>query len=325
MDPLTASSMITAGANTVNSVAGLIGQRQREKRAMSNQKELMDLQQQNQMELNKQGQQIQLDTWNKTSYPSQVAKMKEAGLNVGLMYGMGGGGGTTTGSQGGGSAQGGSAPAPQPMNLGNMVEAIKAGAEIALIASEKAKKEAEKKNIEAGTVKTGAETTNIEANTALTQVKTDIEKINMANRQYQIDTELNNVIQKTNELKIKNQLTTDQYESLVTEAKQNAIGATLRNKLTETQTKATEAQINEIQTKIYAKYRELAQTDKSLEQQDTRIKIETFQKQLEAEYPGMWNVFGSVLKKGYNSLEEAERTIYQMMGKDMTTNPDLIK
>jgi len=238
---------------------------------------------------------------------------------------MGGGGGSTTGSQGGGSAQGGSAPAPQPMNIGNLVSAIKAGMELTMIAVEKAKKEAETKNIQAGTIKTGAETANVEANTALTQVRTDIEKINQANRQYQIDAELQNVAQKTAELKLKNQLTTEQFDSLVEEAKQNAIGATLRNKLTETQTKATEAQINEIQTKIYAKYRELAQTDRTLDQADTRIKIEKFQKELEAEYPGMWNVFGSVLKKGYNSLEEAERTIYQMMGKDMTTNPDKIK
>lgn len=59
------------------------------------QKELMDYQQK-----------LQLDMWNKTSYPAQVAKMKEAGLNPALMYGSAGSGGTT-GSISQGGANGG--------------------------------------------------------------------------------------------------------------------------------------------------------------------------------------------------------------------------
>ncbi len=58
----------------------------------------------NQRKLNQQGHDLQMDMWNKTNYKAQLEHMKGAGLNPGLMYGMGGGGGTTTGSQGGGSA-----------------------------------------------------------------------------------------------------------------------------------------------------------------------------------------------------------------------------
>ena len=38
----------------------------------------------------------QMKMWNDTNYKAQVNHMKEAGLNVGLMYGTGGGGGSTT-------------------------------------------------------------------------------------------------------------------------------------------------------------------------------------------------------------------------------------
>ena len=110
---MSAAAIISAAAPVVNGALGLIGQRGREIRSMSNQQKLMNLQVQNQMKLDDYGQQIQLDTWNKTSYPAQVEKLKEAGLNPALLYGNGGAGGVT-GSQGGGNASGGSAPSPQP-------------------------------------------------------------------------------------------------------------------------------------------------------------------------------------------------------------------
>lgn len=168
--------VLTAGASIASSALGMIGQRKRERRAMQNQKDLMNLQQQNQMELNKQGQQLQLDTWDKTNYKAQMKMMKEAGLNPALMYGMGGGGGTTAGSQGGGSAQGGSAPAPQPMNIGNIVEAIKAGMEMALIKSQIPKTETETKAVAASIPKTEAETKNIEAQTTGREIENEILK-----------------------------------------------------------------------------------------------------------------------------------------------------
>ncbi len=72
------------------------------------QKELMGIQQQNQMKLNEQGSQLQKKMWDETNYGAQMKHIKDAGLNASLMYGMSGGGGTTAGSQGGGQAQSGS-------------------------------------------------------------------------------------------------------------------------------------------------------------------------------------------------------------------------
>lgn len=44
----------------------------------------------------------ELQMWKDTSYPAQMEMLKKAGLNPGLIYGMGGAGGQTTGGGGGG-------------------------------------------------------------------------------------------------------------------------------------------------------------------------------------------------------------------------------
>jgi len=87
---------------------------------MQQQQQLMQQQYQNQQALNLQGQQIQQQNWNYTNYGNQVKHMENAGLNVGLMYGMGGGGGQSMGTGGGGGAASGNAPQntnPQIMGI----------------------------------------------------------------------------------------------------------------------------------------------------------------------------------------------------------------
>lgn len=56
-------------------------------------KELMDINQKNQM-----------DMWNNTNVGAQKKHIEDAGMNAGLLYGMGGGGSATTGSGGGGAS-----------------------------------------------------------------------------------------------------------------------------------------------------------------------------------------------------------------------------
>lgn len=143
--PAVGAAMIGSGTQIGGSLLSMLVQKKREKRAMANTKELMALQHKNQQELNKQGQNLQLDTWEKTNYPAQMEMLKEAGLNPALLYGMSGGGGTTTGSQSGGTAASGSAPAPmQPMDLGNALQGAATAAQIKLT-------NAQAKNIEKDT------------------------------------------------------------------------------------------------------------------------------------------------------------------------------
>lgn len=81
---------------------------------------------------------IQLDIWNATNYGAQKAHMEAAGLNPGLMYGMGGGGGATTGSPGG------AMPESARANIGMGISSGSNAAELALL-------DAQRKNIDADT------------------------------------------------------------------------------------------------------------------------------------------------------------------------------
>ena len=97
---------------------GMLGGIGQANRQYHRSKKLMDHQLGHQMQLNRQGHDLQFDMWNKTNYGAQVKHMLEAGLNPALMYGSAGQGGTT-GSQGGGSAAGGSAVGERVMDLQN--------------------------------------------------------------------------------------------------------------------------------------------------------------------------------------------------------------
>jgi len=111
---------------------GMIGGHGQERRNYRNNKNLMELQHQNQMGLNRQGHDLQMDMWNKTNYGAQVEHMKNAGLNPALMY-KGAGAGGTTGSQTGGSASMGNSQQGKVMDLSNaligaQIEGLKAKA-----------------------------------------------------------------------------------------------------------------------------------------------------------------------------------------------------
>lgn len=108
------------GAGFGSQLLGMIGGHQAERRNYRNQRNLMNLQMQNQAGLNRQGHDLQMDMWNKTNYGAQVGHMKDAGLNPALMY-KGAGAGGTTGSQGGGSASMGSSQQGKVMDMSNLL------------------------------------------------------------------------------------------------------------------------------------------------------------------------------------------------------------
>lgn len=103
--------------------------------------------------------QKEMGMWQATNYPAQVDQMKKAGLNPGLQYGMSGGGGTTTGS--------GTAPTPFAYNPVQI-------SEMALMDAQRAKLEAETRNLNTGSDYTaGAQTDKTRAETQLTQAEKD--------------------------------------------------------------------------------------------------------------------------------------------------------
>lgn len=130
-----------------------MGQNSRERKAMQNQKELMDVQFRNQQALNQQGADLQLQQWKDTNYEAQMKELKKAGLNPSLIYGMGGAGGATAGSQGGGIASGGQAPQPQQLDMAQTMQ-------LGLMKAQKENIEADTENKKANTEGTGMNTEN---------------------------------------------------------------------------------------------------------------------------------------------------------------------
>lgn len=137
---------LNAGTAVLGMVGNAIGQNNQNAQT----EHLMSIQHQNQMALNLQNQQIQQQNWDYTNYENQVKHMKNAGLNVGLMYGGGGGGGSTMGGGSGGSAaMGSAAQSPNYMELGaQMLQARAIQAEVDL-------KKAQENKIKAETPTTG--------------------------------------------------------------------------------------------------------------------------------------------------------------------------
>ena len=90
-------------------------------KAHKRQRELMGLQLGHQQTLNKQGHDLQMEMWEKTNYPAQIAMLKQAGLNPSLMYAKGGQGGQT-GSQTGGSAAAGHAAQAAPLDISGLLD-----------------------------------------------------------------------------------------------------------------------------------------------------------------------------------------------------------
>ena len=69
--------IIGLGLGTLGNLAGV-----------NQQQDMMNLQYINQRKLNEQGLKMQKEMWDYTNYENQVEHMKNAGLNVGLMYGV---------------------------------------------------------------------------------------------------------------------------------------------------------------------------------------------------------------------------------------------
>jgi hypothetical protein len=103
------STANTAANGVVGAALGLALEHHNDKRQLEQQQKLQDQQIAGNKEMVDYNYGKQLDMWNATSYPAQIANLQKAGLNPGLMYGMGGGGGQTAGTPSG-SVNGAEAP-----------------------------------------------------------------------------------------------------------------------------------------------------------------------------------------------------------------------
>lgn len=142
-----------------------------DKRQQNQQQALDAIQVNSQEQLASYQQQLAMQTWNQTSYPAQVQKLEEAGLNPALLYGKGGSGGQLM-SFGSGGVAGASAPSAGEQTQANagmglmLMQQKQAEAQINLMNAQAAKTQIE------AVKEAGADTTNENTDTTLKQTQT---------------------------------------------------------------------------------------------------------------------------------------------------------
>ena len=210
----------------------------------------MGMQFANQQALNKQGQELQMKTWNDTGYGAQMKMMKEAGLNPGLMYGMSGGGGQTTGSQGGGSASGNSSHAP--MDIGASVQASLAAAQVGKIVAETNLLKNQNKS-ESGKIEN------------MLAEKGDIFREQMASAYWKIQNSTGDKLEEESikiweEAKLlnkQNKITKETMDDVIEGARLEAINKSLQNQLANENINKTKEEIDVLVNSIYQRWTEI--------------------------------------------------------------------
>ena len=309
--PLTAAAAtaLVGGLQTGMGITQMIGQRRRERRAMENQIRLMDIQQQNQMELNRQGQQLQQETWEATNYGNQIEMLKQAGMNPALLYGKGGIGGVT-GSQGGGSAASGNAPSIQPYptmdisQIAKMASEIEVNKSIAKLNNTEADKKAG-----VDTEKTQAEIKAITQNIANEEVRNEILKIDqnlkeleLTKSQMTFDAYIKKVHEELRELKgkadnsvVEGENAKRLQEDAIQRYKNEAYAVVLQNELARQGINKTKQEVTNLIEELQIKWKQLGLNERDVQVHERKVKIDKFIAEMNASTPSVGNVIGNMI------------------------------
>ena len=220
------------------------------------QKELMDYQQK-----------LQLDMWNKTSYPAQVAKMKEAGLNPALMYGSAGSGGTT-----GNISQGGANGGYNDNTPDSFMAMFQMAMQKELNESVIRKNNADADLADAETAKkTGVDTQNTIAQTAVLKAEADIKKAQAEIQNKTIDQQINiigSTMQKIAiDVRMSNSQLWEQENSAANRVKQgyaDMLGSFIENRLKEQNITESKERVNKMAADILQGWSKLSIEEKRI-------------------------------------------------------------
>lgn len=262
----------TAG-NIVNEGMGLLTQPLKNKQQLKQAGRLQELQIKGSKELTDYNTAKQLEMWKATSYPGQVAMMKEAGINPALLYGMGGAGGATANINTG-NVQGQSAGTAQASRGAEGM-----GMQMALIQAQKENIEADTrlKNVDANkkegvdsqvglatieSIKQATKNAKVQEEIlkfeqALKKIDVNVAQQTEGDRMAQIVVMAEAAASTAEMLERDNTIAAETRDAKVMEIKALALNAVLRNELTAAQIKKTDAEINEIAQSIAQKWQGL--------------------------------------------------------------------
>lgn len=232
------------------------------------------------------------EMWLKTGYTGQMEQLKKAGLNPGLLYGMGGAGGQSMGGSGG-TPSGASAPqgAAISMEIGMQNAQRKLiEAQTENIQADTANKPLEGKKIEAGTLNliAGTETEKVkkelgEIQVNIAQIEEDIKGATANAAKASIFTALREATERLQILTNEKEISDATQEEKIKMIRTELAGMYARNELTRAQTGKTKADTEQLAKQIALEYDKLANEKEKTKLQEKLTEFETsFGKQASA-------------------------------------------
>lgn len=303
---------LQAGSQAIGAGMGLALQKQQDRRQLRQQDKLLYQQQGYNKEMTEFNRMQQMKMWEDTNYSAQMEQLRKAGLNPGLLYGMGGGGGQSsninTGQVGGAHA---------PVGGGEVGMGMQLGLQTAMQA-------AQIENLKANTKKTNVEADKTAGvDTELTKTQTASLSQGIKNEQIR-----ESILKWEDNLKriesnIAEQTSGDRMGMIVSLADQAAIMSEMMIRDNDIAQETKQSKIDEIKARSIgaiiqndATAQSILQKWKELELKGQEINIKAFEAQLKAEYPGVFNVVGGAINgvirilsgnKKFNSSEDPRK------------------
>lgn len=294
----------TIAPTIIGGAMGLMLQQHNDKRQLEQQRKLQMLQMQGQKEMTEFNYDKQMQMWRDTNYSAQIEQLQKAGLNPGLLYGMGGAGGQSTNIQ-----QGNVTGANAPTGGREVQDMAGMGIQMALLDAQRRNIDADTKVKEATIPKLGAEVGNIAQGTINAKAQEEIleiekgikdlqlqfDKGTLEDRMDMIDTAAAQAIKQLDIVGLQYQLDVTTVLQKAEIIKQEAIGAALKNLLTQAQTKQAKANtaatykgIQATDAQIQKWSAEILQGWKTLDNKDKEIRLQAVSQQMEVERGYDW-------------------------------------
>lgn len=264
-------------SNALDAIMGMGIAKYNDRRQLKQQRKLQDLQIAGSKELTDYSYGKQLQMWKDTNYGAQMEQLTKAGLNPGLIYGMGGAGGATTGG-GQGNVQGASAPSGG-MEIMNMLQmkTQQAQIELAQAQADKARAEAEKTRgvdtdeTQARIQNLSQDIQNKQAQQKMTIVQTKLAELDKAFNQATYEDRMDYIKQQARQMTglatqalTEGNLATDARQTKLQIIKTQLVQKTLENLLITAQTKREWQDIAESKSKVALNQKLLYQMSEEL-------------------------------------------------------------
>lgn len=285
----------TATQGLLGGIFGQIFAKSNDRRQLRQQEKLQNLQIRGQEQLTDYNYAKQLQMWKDTSYGAQMEQLQKAGLNPGLLYGIGGGGGQSNNIQ-----QGQVSAGHAEQNPGEVQQFAGMALQNGLMMSQMKLMQAQARNLDADTQnkplqgeQIQAQTGLIQANTGNVQIDTAMKQIELAFNKETYNERVDTIIANTQQAQettmqqaVETNIKRATEQDIINTIHTNAIGALLVNALTKEQTKVQTSEIAKNAATVNKMAQDVAQGWQSLDNQAKIMKVNAIMQSVDQLYRG---------------------------------------